>query len=523
MHDGRVALVLHAHLPFVRHPEHPEFLEERWLFEAITESYLPLLDMLERHELDAVPARLTLSLSPTLLAMLDDALLRARYRRHLDALIALADSELRRTAAEPAWHRCAELYHARLTRARARFTDHWHEDLVTAFRGFAERGRVELATTAATHAVLPLLASVPPTVRAQVAIGIAEHERHFGRRPGGFWLPECAYEPGLDGVLAGAGARWTVLDTHGVTHAAPQPVHGVYAPVASPSGLAVYGRDPETATEVWSAESGYPADPWYRDFHRDVGLDLPPELLGPLGASGTRTATGLKYHRITGRGGDKEPYDPDRAAERVRAHAADFVGRRLSQIERLSAQMDRPPVIVCPYDAELFGHWWFEGPEWLDLVLRTLAAIPGVRAVSLAQDLATRPAVQAVAPAASTWGWRGHQAVWLGRSNDWVYPDLHVAGDRLVALCRSAQHGALATRTLVQALRELLLAQASDWAFLMARGTAVDYATRRTTDHLRACAQLCDTVEHAALDPTLVAAHEDRTPLFPDLDLHALA
>src|SRR5262245_32947859 len=329
MRDGRVAFLLHAHLPFDRHPEHPEFLEERWPFEAITESYLPLLDVLEGQERDAVPARITLSISPTLLAMLDDALPRERYRRHLDALVALADSELRRTAAEPAWHRCAELYHARLTQPRSRFVDRWHEDLVTAFRGFAERGRLELATTAATHAILPLLASVPPTVRAQVAVGLAEHRRHFDRTPDGFWLPECAYEPGLDDVLARAGARWTVLDTHGITLATPQPVHGVYAPVACPSGLAAYGRDPHTATEVWSAESGYPADPWYRDFHRDIGYDLPSELLGPFGAGGNRTPVGLKYHRITGPGPQKAPYDPDRAAERVRAHRSE--GRRVGQ------------------------------------------------------------------------------------------------------------------------------------------------------------------------------------------------
>ena len=522
MPDGRVALVLHAHLPFVRHPEHPEVLEERWLFEAITESYLPLLDVLDRQERDGVPARLTLSLSPTLLAMLADSLLRARYRRHLDTLITLGGQEVERTATEPAWHRCATLYRTRLMWAREAFLDRWEQDLVAAFRGLEDRGRVELATTAATHAVLPLLSSVPASVRAQIAVGMAEHARHFGRAAPGFWLPECAYEPGLDAELARAGVRWTVLDTHGLTHATPQPVYGVYAPVACPSGVAAYGRDPDSATEVWSAECGYPADPWYRDFHRDIGFDLPAERLGHFASRTRRTATGFKYHRITGPGPHKEPYDPDRASERVAAHAAHFVTVRLAQIERLRHAMEHSPVIVCPYDAELFGHWWFEGPQWLDAVLRTIAATPGIAAISLTDDLVARPAVQAVEPAASTWGWRGHHAVWLGPANDWVYPDLHAAADRLVRLCRSTPWDGASRRALTQALRELLLAQASDWAFMMARDTAVEYATRRTVEHLRASRVLCDSVERAAVDMRLVADLESRAPLFPTLDLRVL-
>jgi 1,4-alpha-glucan branching enzyme len=155
-------------------------------------------------------------------------------------------------------------------------------------------------------------------------------------------------------------------------------------------------------------------------------------------------------------------------------------------------------------------------------VLRTLAATPGVSPVSLTDDLTARPAVQAVAPGASTWGWRGHHALWLGQANDWVYPELYAAGRRLVALCRSTPRQGLARRALIQALRELLLAQASDWAFMMARGTSVDYATRRTVEHLRACRELCDAVDRAALDPHHVAALEARTPLFPTMDLDVL-
>ena len=523
MPRGSVALVLHAHLPFVRHPESVASLEERWLFEAVTETYLPLLDVLEALERDRLEVHLTLTISPTLLAMLTDRLLRARYLAHLDALVQLSEREERRTRAEHRWHRCAELYLHRLTRARSRLLDHWYQDVAGAFRAFQERGRIELFTTAATHAVLPLLASTPEWARAQIAIGMAEYRRYFGRPSAGFWLPECAFDPALDADLARAGVRWVVVDTHGLTHASPQPVYGAYAPVVSPAGVAAFSRDPDSATQVWSAEAGYPADPWYRDFHRDIGFDLPPESLYPLTPGNQRTPTGLKYHRITGDTPDKGPYDPERAAERVAAHAAHFVQSRVAQIDWLCRTMDRPPIVVCPYDAELFGHWWFEGVEWLEAVLRRIAATPELNTATLSGELDRHPVLQQAMPAASTWGSQGHHAVWLNRENQWIYPHLHATAERLTRLCRTSRRPAgHPARALGQAVREMLLAQGSDWAFMMARRTSVDYATRRTVEHLRSCQQLCDAVEAGVIDETALAALEERDTLFPALDLDVL-
>jgi 1,4-alpha-glucan branching enzyme len=523
MARGSVAFVLHAHLPFVRHPESTPSLAERWLFEALTETYLPLLDLLEGLERDRLDAALTVSISPTLLAMLTDRLLRARYLRHLDALVQLSEREERRTRPEPSWHRCAALYLGRLTRVRSRLLDHWHQDVAGGFRGFQERGRIEIATTAATHAVLPLLAPTPEWIRAQIAIGMAEHRRYFGRPSRGFWLPECAFDPGLDADLGGAGVRWIVVDTHGLTHATPQPVYGAYAPIACPSGVAAFARDPDSATQVWSAQAGYPADPWYRDFHRDIGFDLPAAALHPFDPGEHGSPTGLKYHRITGDTASKEPYDPERAAARVAAHVAHFVQTRLAQVDWLWRTMDRPPVVVCPYDAELFGHWWFEGIDWLDGVLRGIAATPDLDATTLSADLERHPVLQRAMPAASTWGWRGHHAVWLHPENEWIYPHLHATAERLGRLCRTSRRPVgRAGRVLGQAVREMLLAQSSDWAFMMARGTSADYATHRTVDHLRACQLLCDAAEGGTIDDGALGALEERDTLFPALDLRVL-
>ena len=523
MTHGCVALVLHAHLPFVRHPELPESLEERWLFEALTETYLPLLDVLEGLARDRVQARFTLSLSPTLLAMFGDELLRARYRRHVEALLRLSEREVERTRDQPEWRACATLYLDRLTRTRDRYLTTWREDVTGAFRGHEEAGRVELATTSATHAVLPIVGSIPAFARAQIAIGIAEHRRWFGKRPAGFWLPECGFAPGLDDELARAAVRWCVLDTHGVTHATPQPVYGVYAPIACPSGVLAYGRDPDSATQVWSAEAGYPADPWYRDFHRDIGFDLPAHRLAPFATDEARMPTGLKYHRVTGDTDAKEPYEP--------ARAAGAGGRPCSALRGVPPGAGRTP-------RRDHGP-----PAGSGLPLRRRALRPlVVRGTRLARRRPARhrrharaggdhpvagrdrhPVAQRAVPAASTWGWRGHHGVWLQRTNDWIYPRLHRAGEALLTLAATAAPpGDWRRRTLTQAFRELLLAQASDWAFMMARGTTVEYAERRTLGHIDRCTRLCDAVARGTPDDALLETSEAQAPLFPALDLAAL-
>ena len=517
---GGVAFVLHAHLPFVRHPEHEDFLEERWLAEAITETYIPLLEALDALDRDRVPARLTISLSPPLLAMLADRLLRARYLRHLDRLVELAEKEERRTRPDLRFHRVAEMYLARFYRTRAVFLDEWQQDLVAAFRAYQERGLIEIITCAATHGFLPLIGVTPGAVRAQIEVAVAEYRRFFGRGPEGFWLPECAFEPGLEGELARAGIRYFFVDTHGISHANPRPVYGVYAPIACPAGVAAFGRDPDSSKQVWSAEEGYPGDFWYRDFYRDVGFDLDYDYIRPyLPPTGQRIHTGLKYHRITGKTDSKEPYEPARARERLEAHAAHFVEARVRQVEWLARAMDRPPIVVCPYDAELFGHWWFEGPTWLELVLRRLAATPAVEPITAGDYLARHPIVQEALPAASTWGWKGYNEVWLAGQNDWIYRHLHATGERLHTLCRRYPSADERTRrALTQALRELLLAQSSDWAFMMSRETTAEYAERRTRDHLLRCQELCDQIERDAVDDLRLGALEDADNLFPTLD-----
>lgn len=519
--SGYVSLLLHAHLPFVRHPEHERFLEESWLFEAITETYLPLLATFRNWRRDGIQARLTLTLSPTLCAMLQDDLLRARYDRHLETLVDLSVRETFRTQWEPAYRDVSAFY-------KTRFEDlHtlWHAcggDLVGAFRELQDAGVLEIATCAATHGLLPLLAQHPSSIRGQLLTARDDYRRCFGRDPAGIWLPECAYTPALDPFLREAGLHWFVLDSHGLLHAQPRPRYGVFAPVVTPAGLAAFGRDLDSARQVWSRDAGYPGDPRYRDFYRDIGFDLEFDYVRPaLPSPDRRGFTGIKYHRIATRPqGEKEPYQRTDALAAAEDHARHFLSARIAQAESLSAVLGRPPMVVCPYDAELFGHWWYEGPEFLDLFVRKAACDQhAFELTTPSRYLEAHPTHQAAAPAESSWGEEGYYRVWLNETNAWILPHLDAAMERMHDLARRhPQPDPLQRRALQQAARELLLAQSSDWPFIMRTGTSPAYARQRVTDHLLRFIDLHEQLTATRIDPARLAQLETTAPLFPDIN-----
>jgi 1,4-alpha-glucan branching enzyme len=524
--DGYFSLVLHAHLPFVRHPERPDFLEEDWLFEAITEVYLPLISVLRQLQAEQLSPRLALSVSPTLCEMLADPLLQTRYERHLDNLLALADKEVARTRqSAPQFLPAAQMYDATLRAARHLWRDTLRRDLLGGFRELQEAGALELITCCATHGFLPLI-STEEAQRAQITVAVASHEMHFGRAPRGIWFPECGYAPGLDKLLARANLEYFIADTHAVLFGEPRPRYGVHAPVRTPDGVAVFARDLETSRQVWSAESGYPGDPFYREFHRDLGWDAPHEYLLPhLHTDGARRHLGLKYHRVTGRDvplHDKQPYDPLAALARVAEHARHFVGERVTQARRLREHFKgRRPHIVAPYDAELFGHWWLEGPRFLDLVFRELQwRNSEIKAITPGDFLDLGLPVQSQQPAQSSWGAGGYFEVWLNERTSWMCPPQHAAEARMTTLADAFrdQPGETTRRALNQAARELLLAQSSDWAFQISRDTATAYAASRFRAHIARFHKLANQITDGRIETESLAEMEQRDNLFAELD-----
>lgn len=519
--EGYLAFVLHAHLPYVRHPEHETFLEEQWFFEAITETYIPLLKRLERLEDDGVDYALLVSLSPPLVTMFEDTLLQERYVRHLKNQIALAERECRRTADDAAFNKLARYYLNLFKDTLYWFETRYARRLAKAFQHLASFGHLELMTCAGTHGFLPFLKVHPQTVRAQVRTAVDYHQSVFGVHPQGMWVPECAYYPGLDEILHEAGVRYFFVDSHGIDNADPHSPYGVYAPVYTPNGVAAFGRDKETSYQVWAAEVGYPGHPVYREFYRDIGFELPEEDVKDfIIADGVRVNSGMKYYRITKDGDRKDPYDPDEARERAAEDAGNFIFNREHQIRHLCGEMDRKPLIVSMYDAELFGHWWYEGPQFLDYVIRKMCydqdVVELTTPLRYLAEYSDNPATE---PAQSSWGALGTFEYWLNETNDSILPDLHTAAERLSAAIgtRNRPLHARDNRILKQMARELLIAQASDWPFIMRTGTSPEYAVKRVKTHLSRFYTLEAMLDAPTLDEETLQAIEYADRIFPDI------
>ena len=516
---GYLSLVLHAHLPFIRYPEHEHHLEERWLFEAMTETYIPLLDVFGRLLNDNVDFRITLSLTPTLIEMFNDSLLRERYRRYLDSLISLAEEEIFRTRGNAQFWVVAQMYRNRFLKIRHLFSDVYRKDLTSAFRAVSETGKIVIITSAATHGYLPILMTELMAARAQILLGAQHFVKNFGKKPEGIWLPECGFVPGIDDILKETGIKFFYLESHGILNSTPRPKYAVYMPIRTPSGITAFSRDVESSKQVWSSCEGYPGDADYRDFYRDIGFELDLKYLGPYLAEGNRTFTGFKYYRITGSSVDKQPYIYEKALKKAAVHAVHFLESKCAQALGLHEKLKIKPLITAAYDAELCGHWWFEGPEWLEILLRKGERQKTVRFISPVDYLSENHDIETAMPSISSWGNKGYSATWLDSTNDWIYRPM-LRASRLMTETASKYNNdkGVIERTLNQAARELLLAQSSDWAFMMKTGNSAEFAKNKFLEHMRNFSALHESVTSGRIDTAHLSRLEYKNNIFHDID-----
>ncbi len=521
MSKGYVAFILHAHLPFIRHPEYDDFLEERWLFEAISETYIPLINNFSRLQEEGIDFKIAMSISPPLLCMLDDPLLQERYVNYLNRLIELTGKEIERTQHHAELNRLAAMYHIKYKNDLYIYKEKYNCSLIKAFKELEDSGILELITCAATHGFLPLLGIHPETVRAQISVGVETFARYFGHKPRGIWLPECGYIPEAEEYLAECDVEYIIIESHGILFANPRPVYGTFAPIVSKHGTIAFGRDIESSKQVWSSEVGYPGDHDYRDFYRDIGYDLDISYIKPyISSDGYRVHTGIKYYSITGKTQDKLIYNPERAYAKAESQAEDFIESRINQVDYLSSKMDKPPVIVCPYDAELFGHWWYEGPYWLYNVVKKMNLMSQkLSLITPGAYIDKYPVMQAASPCISSWGSKGYSDVWLNKNNDWIYRHLHKAAERMIELANDYTNAdGMLRDALNQASRELLLAQSSDWAFIMEAKTMVEYARKRTQDHVGRFTKLYYDIKENNVDEEWLKEIMWKDNIFSDID-----
>jgi 1,4-alpha-glucan branching enzyme len=569
---GFLALTLHAHLPYVvNHGTWPHGIE--WLHEAAAETYLPLLRVLANLQRDGVPANFNLNLSPILLEQLTHPYFIAEFPKYLTRKIIAAreDEAFFVQSGDNHLAETARFWNRFFTSALGDFNA-LEGNIVHGFRRFQDAGLIEIITCAATHGYLPLLGT-DESVRAQIRTAVSTHVRHLGSHPRGIWIPECGYRPagewtqpvpdinstdapptfnriGIEQAVAESDIDFFFVDTHLVEqsyrfaspYGAPQsrtprdpaleqithtPERSIYQPYyvdgpydtsqAKSHAATVFPRDPSTGLQVWSGDSGYPGDPNYLDFHKK------------------RFPGGHRYWQVTGAEvdmADKLVYWPQHAEERVRAHAEHFVSLVYQSLEP-SLSNAIPPILTAPFDAELFGHWWFEGPQWLEAVCRILnqrslhQPAHHIATSTCSQYLDRYPRAGFIAMPEGSWGAEGGHQVWMNPDTSWTYAHIYSAEHFTRDVCTSTKWhtSELGTRIAQQLCRELLLLESSDWQFLITTGAARDYADSRFLTHndqFRALKSIWQAFEaDGALSNHMysrLAAIEQRDAIFPDID-----
>lgn len=516
---GYLCFVLHSHLPYVHHPEKDKCLEENWFFDALAETYLPLLNLLNRLHDEKVPFKLTVSLSPTLTTMMLDDLLQERFILYLKDKIELGAKELERHKKNPDFLKMAGIYKSHYEGCLDDFENRYKRNLIKNFKVLEKAGCIEIITTAATHAFLPLYQDFSQVVESQIHTAVISFGRAFGQDPKGMWIPELGYFPGLGKYLKQHGLNYSFIAAHGQLFAERKSQYGVYAPVETSSGLLAFSRDIPASRSVLSREEGYPGDQIYRDAYQDIGYDEPRDYISPHIFDGTvRINTGYKYFRLNaGEKGHK--YYPEKAKAKAAEHAENFIYHRIKQVRKVGEKMDRPPIIVCPYDSEIFGKWWYEGLTWLEEVIRKTAETEELEMISPSRYMDLYKENEKVEPIFSSWGNKGYASVWLGGANDWIYRHIHKASERMKELVlRFPDESGLKKRVLDQAAREVLLAQASDWPFIMKICLNADYAKMRVKRHLYNFNKIYDNLCRNTVNTEWLTRIEKEDKIFPDLD-----
>jgi 1,4-alpha-glucan branching enzyme len=484
---GTFCLVLHSHLPWLAH--HGRWpVGEEWLYQAWAGSYLPLVEILERLGAEGHRDVVTVGLTPVLADQLDDPYCLAGLTAWL------ADWQLRAEhlaqRRDPDARRLASVEFRAATAALEQAATTWRHGGSPRWRGLADAGVVELLGGPATHPLLPLLD--PRVARIALVAGLDDARTRLGREPAGIWSPECAWAPGLEELYRDCGVSHVVVDEPTLA-AAGRTTSSAW--LLGDSGVVAFGRDLEVTDRIWSSRTGYPGGPDYRDFHA------------------TDQAEGFHLWRVTGPTPDKAPYDPDAARRAVDRDAEDFVAAVRRRLTRIAAEQRRPGLVVAAYDTELFGHWWHEGPMFLERVLRLLPQA-GVRLTTLsgaieAGAVATGPD-RRVLPPPGTWGAGKDFRLWAGDAVGELVADGTAVQKRLLAVLDSE----LSARRLVsrrpdldQLVRETMLHLSGDWAFMISRNQATDYSWRRSLGHRDSVHWIADRLGEGGPSAAGAAAH----------------
>jgi 1,4-alpha-glucan branching enzyme len=526
---GYFSLVLHTHMPYVR--KNGAFpVGEDWIYQVMSDTYLPMLDMLCRLENEGVSNCLALTLTPVLCEQLADQYIGEKFVAYLKTMAKRTDRDIQdfiyfQDAPRKA---IAEGYLEGFQRKLAEFLA-IDGDMLAAIRGLESSGMIETLACSATHAFLPAMADWR-SVRYQVQLGLESHRRRLGVNPAGFWMPECAYRQGLEKLLESEGVRYVPVDPSalcGPPSARPCLIEG--------SAVAALARSDRAHLDVWDEQAGYPTDDWYLDstkyYHN----------------------SGLLYWRVTGPAvsiEDKAVYEPERASRRALDHAGSFIEdmkRELAAAESISTPStgEHPhphpgplpsrereevvgpgPLVLASYDTELFGHGWREGFYWMEILLRSLAASGTIAMTTPARYLDSDPPSRSATLRETTWGTDKDASTWVNTRTEWMWRQLDSAQAKLFELlARFGTKDGARQRILRQAAREVLLMESSDWPYMVAKDRASNYATQRFNTHDERFWGLARALEQGDVSQAikLAAEVEEVDNIFAELDLGVIS
>lgn len=566
MHAGNFVLILHTHLPYVlNHGNWPHGSD--WVCEAVAECYIPLLNSFNKLKKEGISPQATIDISPVLCEQIEHPEFAKLFTDYCDVRVKMAKDDeqfFKRTGQDPQQAHVARYWQAWYSKRKEEFLGVYKSSIVCALKQLQDDGDIEVMTCGATHGYFALLGD-DKSIRLQLKAAVENYKKHFGRNPRGIWLPECSYRPqtqwksylpvehlqkpvlrpGIELLVAQAGIEYFVIDeqmirasipvgyfkqdkertfvkstTRNAEHPFDKTPLALYnvasnAETASHTSV-VFTRDQSIAMQVWSGDMGYPGDPLYLDFHKK------------------HNRSALRYWRVTDTKADmmyKLLYVPEWAQERVNIHAFHFTQSIEKALLGNYRVTHRFATLTAPFDTELFGHWWFEGPQFIEQVLRGLHHSPYVNTVCAGHQLDIVQPNEVVSIPEGSWGKNGHHEVWMNPDTQYmweaIYKSEKLFSDTMLHIASSLQNKTV-RRVATQAMRELMLLQASDWEFLVSTFSAKDYAEMRFFFHHSDFKRLCDIATKLADSKTkrlskqekaYLEETEQRNNIFPELDV----
>lgn len=522
------SLVFHinAHHDFFANLENNDQRKYNSLFTAITETYLPLLNMFANLEADGIPFKINMMFSPSLCTMLTDPIMQQSYIEWLDKLINLGEAEVKRQKGNPEKKALAEKQLQHLIYSKRDFTETLNQDIISKISYYEKRGNLELVATAATDCFLPHYIDIKEAVNAQIETGLHAHKYFFNSVPEGFWLPQLGYTPGLENSIKEYGFRYTILDSHGLLFANPLPSAGIFSPVRCHNSLVVFARDNETQSEIEGFD-GYIHNGVYRDQNRDIGFEANlNELELFLSNDHMRLSTGFKYYaKKKDVNYNSFSYDENAAIDQVALDAKDFLDKKSEKLAKAQEILQGKDVsLVCTFNADTFGQTWHEGVMWLEQIFRQAATREDLQIVTMESLTTDHYSFEKTEPYLSSSSGTGYGEDLLDSTNCWMLRYIRKSCDRMIDLStRFTEDSGLKARSLNLGAKEVLLAMASDWAKMINQRTFPEYAEKEFIKCVLNFSTLFDSLGSNSISTEWLTNVEHEHTIFPWLNYHVFS